>query len=110
MTLLAGMSCAGETDDSFMQLTMTEIESPAATGSGEPNLTVDSDGGLFLSWIETTGDGAHELKYARLQDDRAWSASLTIASGDDWLRRTFPQTFGGRLAPKDDRDGGDTAP
>jgi hypothetical protein len=34
----------------------------------------------------------------------------TIAAGKEWLRRTFPETFGSRLAAKDPLDGGDPPP
>ena len=65
-------------------LSFTEITSPAATGSGEPNLTVASDGRVFLSWIEST-DKASFLKFSSLSANNQWSAPQTIAQGDNWF-------------------------
>jgi lipid A 4'-phosphatase len=66
---------------------------------------------VFHVLLQRTPDEAwwHDKTIALTEDLRRSSAEA-IASGNDWLRRTFPQTFGGRLAPKDDRDGGDPAP
>ncbi|HLM67635.1 MAG TPA: hypothetical protein VK358_08920, partial [Longimicrobium sp.] len=60
------------------------LPSPAAEGSGEPNLTVGPDGRVYLSWIEPAADGAHALRFSVLQGD-AWSAPRTIASGRGWF-------------------------
>jgi hypothetical protein len=60
------------------------LPSPAAAGSGEPNLTVGPDGRVYLSWIEPAADSAHALRFSVLQGD-AWSAPRTIASGRDWF-------------------------
>jgi hypothetical protein len=57
---------------------------PAATGSGEPNLTVGADGRVYLSWIEPAADSAHALRFSVLEGDR-WSAPRTIASGRGWF-------------------------
>src|SRR5262245_64958969 len=65
-------------------VSFTEITSPAATGSGEPNLTVASDGRVFLSWIEST-DKASFLKFASLGANNQWSGPQTIAQGDNWF-------------------------
>ena len=43
----------------------TEIPSPAAQGSGEPNLSVARDGRVFFSWIETVGTTSY-LKFSAL--------------------------------------------
>jgi hypothetical protein len=60
------------------------LPSPAAQGSGEPNLTVGPDGRVYLSWIEPAADSAHALRFSVLQDD-AWSAPRTVASGRGWF-------------------------
>jgi hypothetical protein len=57
---------------------------PAAAGAGEPFLAQASDGGILLSWIETTSDSAHALRYARFREGR-WSEAHTIAAGADWF-------------------------
>jgi len=66
---------------------------------------------VFHVLLQRTPDEAwwHDKTVALTEDLRRRSAEA-IASGNDWLRRTFPETFGGRLAPKDDRDAGDPAP
>jgi len=66
---------------------------------------------VFHVLLQRTPDEAwwHDKTVALTEDLRRRSAEA-VASGNDWLRRTFPETFGGRLAPKDDRDGGDPAP
>ncbi len=56
---------------------------PTPDGAAQPDLVVAPDGSLLLSWIEPEGDG-HALRFAR-HDDGAWSASRTIARGDDWF-------------------------
>ncbi len=62
---------------------VSEIASPAAVGSGEPNLTVGDDGRLYLSWIEPFDDG-HALRFA-VREGAGWSAPRTIATGRDWF-------------------------
>jgi lipid A 4'-phosphatase len=66
---------------------------------------------VFHVLLQRTPDEAwwHDKTIALTEDLRRRSAEA-IASGTDWLRRNFPETFGGRLTPKDDRDGGDPAP
>jgi hypothetical protein len=58
------------------------VASPAAPGSGQPQLSVSSEG-VLLSWIEKSGTGAM-LKFAEWSG-RGWSAPRTVASGDDWF-------------------------
>jgi hypothetical protein len=58
------------------------IESPAAAGSGQPQLTVSSRG-VLLSWIERSADRA-TLKFAE-RTATGWSAPRTVASGNDWF-------------------------
>ena len=57
---------------------------PARPGSREPNLVVDTDGIVRLSWLEPAGSGRVALRLARLEDG-AWAEPVTIASGDDWF-------------------------
>jgi hypothetical protein len=65
-------------------LSFQEIETPAASGSGEPNLHVAPGGDVFLSWVEPGAEARHALRFARLEEE-AWSAPQTIAQGDDWF-------------------------
>ncbi len=57
---------------------------PARPGSREPNLVVDSEGAVRLSWLEPAGGERFALRLSRLADG-AWSEPVTIASGDDWF-------------------------
>lgn len=62
---------------------VAEIASPAADGSGEPNLFVAGER-VYLSWIEAASDSAHALRFAVLEGD-TWSPPRTIAAGPDWF-------------------------
>lgn len=59
------------------------LGSPAAAGSGEPNLLSGSDGKLYLSWIEPDGAG-HALRFSTWEG-ADWSVPRTIAAGDNWF-------------------------
>jgi hypothetical protein len=58
------------------------VTSPAATNSGQPQLT-SSARGLLLSWIERDGQRA-TLRFAERTAAR-WSAPRDVASGSDWF-------------------------
>ncbi|MCH8961398.1 MAG: hypothetical protein IH820_08765 [Bacteroidetes bacterium] len=75
---------ADQTAPAATSLLFQVIESPAAPGSGEPNLHTSADGDVFLSWVEPGAETRHALRFARLEDE-AWSAPQTIAEGDDWF-------------------------
>jgi hypothetical protein len=61
-----------------------EIDSPAAPASAEPNLFAASDGRVFLSWVESTGEHHHALRFSVRKGER-WSEARTIAEGDNWF-------------------------
>jgi hypothetical protein len=65
----------GQTDQRLV-----EIESPAPTGSAQPQLADAHDGGVILSWLERHGSG-HRFRFAIRRDGR-WSTPVTIAEGD----------------------------
>ncbi len=58
------------------------VPTPAAPGSLEPQVTV-SDRGLLLSWVEHQGKKS-TLKFAERTAD-GWTATRTVASGDNWF-------------------------
>lgn len=58
------------------------VESPAAQGSAQPQLTVSSRG-VLLSWIERAGDVA-TLKFAERKGG-GWTEPRVVASGSDWF-------------------------
>jgi len=66
---------------------------------------------VFHVLLQRTPDEAwwHDKTVALTEDLRRGSQEA-IASGTDWLRRSFPETFGSRLVPRDDRDSGDAPP
>lgn len=61
---------------------LTTLPSPAGEASSLPQLS-SSGNGVILSWVERTGRTA-TLKFATREAD-GWSASRTVASGDDWF-------------------------
>lgn len=63
---------------------LTQLPTPAAEGSGEPNLTAGPDGRVYLSWVEPGPDSTHALRFSVLEGD-AWSAPRTAASGRGWF-------------------------
>jgi lipid A 4'-phosphatase len=66
---------------------------------------------VFRVLLQRTPDEAwwHDKTIALTEDLRRRSGEA-IAAGTAWLRRTFPETFGKRLAPRDDSEGGDPPP
>jgi hypothetical protein len=74
-------ACGGESGD--RPLRTAELTSPAPSGSTVPNLLHDA-GRLFLSWIETTGDGSKRLRLA-VHEHGQWSEPQTVAAGDRLL-------------------------
>lgn len=63
---------------------MTVLDTPAAPGSGEPNLALAADGSVLLSWIERDGE-QHRLRFARRETGGQWSEAREIVRGDDWF-------------------------
>lgn len=60
------------------------MPSPAAAGSGEPNLAAGGDGALYLSWLEPFPEGGTALRFARWTGE-GWSKPRTVAHGGDWF-------------------------
>lgn len=107
-----------------------ELLSPAAAGSGEPNLAVGPDGSVYLSWIEPAGESAHQLRFATRKRGAEWSEARTIAKGErwfvnwadfpavlalpdgtlaaHWLARNGPSTYAYEVRVAISRDGGRT--
>ncbi len=65
------------------KMSVAEIESPAPTGSAEPNLSTGPDGHVYLSWIESENSTA-SLKFSVL-DGEKWTPAGTVATGQDWF-------------------------
>jgi hypothetical protein len=67
------------------RMSVRELETPAAAGSGEPNLARGPDGRALLSWIEPSGEGRHALRFASRAQGEPWSEPRTIAEGSGWF-------------------------
>lgn len=78
------LACAGPDVDRVALGSIDTLASPAAPGSGEPNLSAGTDGRVYLSWIEPASDSAHALRFAILERD-AWSPPRTIARRPDFF-------------------------
>ena len=61
-----------------------EIPSPAAPGSGQPNLAVAADGRIYLSWLEPRSPTGVSLRFST-REGAGWSSPRTIAEGTDWF-------------------------
>ncbi|HLF82579.1 MAG TPA: sialidase family protein [Blastocatellia bacterium] len=71
-------------DAAKQNLIVRSLDSPAAPGSGEPNLYAASDGRVFLTWIEPAESKGHRLRFA-IRVGGKWSEPRTIAEGSDWF-------------------------
>jgi hypothetical protein len=60
-----------------------EIDSPAGPGSGDPNLSVGTDGRVYLSWIEPIQPKGYALMFAVRSRGVAWSTPRTITRGEN---------------------------
>jgi hypothetical protein len=69
-------ACDGNTPPT-LTVAMEPIGSPAGSGSGQPYLATD-DGDVYLSWLEASSEGGHDLRIAR-HDGADWTEPTTIA-------------------------------
>lgn len=67
-----------------LQAQIRELPSPASATSGQSNLTVASNGQVFLSWIDRLEGGRVALRFAT-KETNGWSAPRTIAEGSNWF-------------------------
>src|SRR5262245_48893351 len=75
---------AVEATSAIENIAAREIDSPAAAGSGSPNLSVGPDGRIYLSWIEpvqSKGSKGYALKFAVRSRGGRWSTPRTITQG-----------------------------
>lgn len=77
-------ACQSQHNERHDDMAVQHIDSPAALGSGEPNLFVSSQGETYLSWIEDAGEEQVALKFSKLTETD-WAPEKTIASGADWF-------------------------
>jgi hypothetical protein len=73
---------------------IAEESSPAPAGSAQPNLTVDRQGRVWLSWLEVRPEGGHRFRLSSLHAS-GWSAPTTIAEGTQFVANwaDFPSIF-----------------
>ena len=83
LVLLVIMIATGH-ERSKSYLTVQMLDSPAGSGSGQPNLYATIDGRVYLSWIERSGETRHALRFA-VQSGSTWSEPLKIAEGTGWF-------------------------
>jgi hypothetical protein len=81
--LLVSVFAAGQ-EQAQHSVTVQLLDSPAAPGSGEPNLYAASDGPVFLTWIEPADHKGHRLRFA-IRERGNWSSPRTIAEGVNWF-------------------------
>ena len=78
----AVLSVAAQQSPSPWALRVLPVKSPAASGSGQPQLTVSSRG-VLLSWVERQGPTA-TLRFSEY-GSAAWTPARTVSSGDNWF-------------------------
>ena len=91
---LAASACTTAEPPEHPSLAITPIESPAGLRSGEPNLAVDSQGRIYLSWLERKADSTVALHLA-VRNNGQWSSPSTVVARSDlfvnWA--DFPSVF-----------------
>jgi hypothetical protein len=84
LLLTAGCSRLDEDESPVTALTLVEPPLRPAASAAEPNLAVDKDGTVYLSWIELQPDSSHALRLSVLRGTQ-FDAPRTIASGKGWF-------------------------
>lgn len=79
---LCSYSCQTNVSNSADGL-FDDIPVPTAH-SGEPNLFLDHNGQVYLSWIEYLNDSTDALFYAQLMKDK-WSSAQEISRSSNWF-------------------------
>jgi hypothetical protein len=78
---LLAMGCQSEEDSS---VSPTRLDVPASAESGQPHLHANTNGTVWMSWVEPVEEHPHALRYATLNDTN-WTDPQTIARGTDWF-------------------------
>ncbi len=78
-----GSDNGGDTVGGSLPGTLVDLVSPAAPGSGEPNLFAAADGRVYMSWIEPSGAG-HAIRFAALHGSE-WSEPRTIVESGEFF-------------------------
>ncbi len=80
LALIGSLWACGGAEAPPLDVHSEELPSPAGEDSGEPFLSSDGDG-VYLSWLESAGEGEHELRFATWVGG-AWSEPSTIARSE----------------------------
>jgi len=80
--ILAATSASYNTGSARSQV--KQIPSPAGEQSGQPNLTADKDGRVYLSWIDRLPGEKFALRFSA-REGTGWSQPRTIAVGENWF-------------------------
>jgi hypothetical protein len=75
-------ACGGNTPPPLSVATELLV-SPAGADSGEPFLSAHGDD-LYLSWLEASSAGGHDLRFARF-DGQGWEGAKTIAHSEKFF-------------------------
>lgn len=68
------------------QWTLTPLDTPAQFESGQPFLTHDVAGRVYLSWLDRESDEEYTFRWSELNvEAHAWSEPQVIAEGDNWF-------------------------
>ena len=78
------IGCDAASTDNVTLGPIDTLQSPAGSGSGEPNLATGADGRVYLSWLEDGDDSTHTLRFSVLEKE-GWSAARTIARRSDFF-------------------------
>jgi hypothetical protein len=74
------LGACGAAEDPTLSVAPHELTSPAGPRSGEPFLSARGDV-VWMSWLEASEGGGHDLLLSRLEGDR-WSAPSVIRHSD----------------------------
>ncbi len=79
------VACNPDKDNSGtpMEYTLTDVAIPASWG-GEPNLTVDKHGKVWLSWLEYLNDSLNALQYVTINKGVS-SEAVVVDTGSNWF-------------------------
>ena len=77
-------ACAAPDGQGPIALAVQDLHPPAGESSGEPFLSSSEDA-VFLSWLEKSPEGGHQVRVARLDPDGDWGEARTVARGDDFF-------------------------
>jgi len=83
LLFLAVAACRGSEPSGIAADSLTSLPDPGGAGAALPHLAVDTDGAVWLSWVEPV-DGGHALRLARLEDE-GWRPVSEVARGLDWF-------------------------